>query len=468
VITALRGRSAALRFIRTPAAPSKVRISLLAGAVAALLGGSGTAIAQDIPARLTLEDALRLTEQYNSQIRMNRTNRVLRESQQSRAWRDFMPRISGGYSTNATLAGQSATDLGPAYDYRSSSSAVSLNASLPFLDNGQTRTTHRNETATRAAELVSYSYQDFLQKQVVTSAFFGALQAARQVALADTQLIAARENASRTEQMVTAGKAEVPDLRSAQIQVKQQELSLFRLKTGAEQARRSLRSAMGTPDGPDFEVIGEIPAVFDPSSIDTEGLVRTATADHPSLAVAQVQSSNAARTLSQMRRDRWISPNVSFGIGRQVQGTGLGNTFNPPSESNNYSVSLFVSLPLLNRFNVSDVNSFAQMETQRDVIGEQIRSEKLRLSNDIRSAVADLKAAYTEYQASLSIATDFKAVYEMRQTQFQTGSGGINALFFEGVVNQYNQYQRNVIDALLAFTAARIRLETALGHPLSK
>jgi outer membrane protein TolC len=253
----------------------------------------------------------------------------------------------------------------------------------------------------------------------------------------------------------------------AQITVKERELFLRQQRAAAQQQRQQLRLTMGVPDTSDFEVTGDLPEVFDPSTVQSDSLVRTALAAHPSVAPLQARISTASRLISQYKRSEWIGPYPQISVGRQLTGSDLGSAFHAPTGYNSYTLGLTFEVPFLNRFGSQRWKDVANMEQQRDVAGEQVRQQKLQLASDIRSALIDLRTAYDRYKSLQDIRKDRAELYDMRRTQYERG-GSVTLDQLENALEQLNQAGRDVNDAQLNFTRFRLELEKALGHPLSK
>src|SRR5690606_19122408 len=123
--------------------------------------------------------------------------------------------------------------------------------------------------------------------------YYLALRARRRIALEEQLLASARERLEMTEEQLRVVGTHPEDVLGAQVDVAQQELALQQARGDARKADLDLRQAMGVEEDVAFELVSDLPALFDPASLDEELLVARAIEAAPGVLAAEADASAA-------------------------------------------------------------------------------------------------------------------------------------------------------------------------------
>lgn len=440
-------------------------------AVLALLLG-GPAAAQEVPARLTLDDALRLAELHNPSLRKAANDARVAEWNVRQAWAAFLPDLRSSLSFSA---GRSTRFIGEddfgrpvesptSLTTESSSASQGLTAGVTLFDGGANlRTLGARRSEARAAD-AGIRAQAVTVAAQVERAFYQALRAQRNIALEEQLLASARDRQERSEALLRLAASDQVDVLGARADVASQRQRLEQARGDAARARLALLRAVGVEGAGDFELAGDLPAVFDPAAVDVAALAASALAGSPVLQQRLAQAEAAARRASAARGSRLptVSLNGSYGRSTSTTGYGAVGDFNPRNSA--ASLGFTLSLPLFNRFGTSA--QIAQAAAAAEDAAEDVRAARLELETQVRSAHVDLVNAYRSLELAEESAQLSRDRLELAQEKFRLGAISFTEL--QNVTDRTAQAERSALDARFSFISARIGLEETLGRRLER
>jgi outer membrane protein len=237
------------------------------------------------------------------------------------------------------------------------------------------------------------------------------------------------------------------------------EQSLAGAETEARKARFSLRQAIGLEGDVAFDLAGDPPAVFDPTTLDADGLVARAHASSPAMLQSDAAHAEMRSRAGAARGARWPSISGSFSYSRNTSQSGYGSFGEINPLNHGYGFGLSVSLPLFTRFQTTA--QIAQAEAAADDAAEDLRRTRLEIERDVRSGLADLEQAYRRLRANEEIASLSSQQVELAEEQFRAGSLGF--VQFQQMIDANSNAQRQVVEARFTFLTARVTLEERLG-----
>src|SRR5690606_15926821 len=182
------------------------------------------------------------------------------------------------------------------------------------------------------------------------------------------------------------------DVLGAQVDVAQQELALQQARGDARKADLDLRQAMGVEEDVAFELVSDLPALFDPASLDEELLVARAIEAAPSVLAAAADASAAEQRSGS---SRWsLSPHISLStsLSRAMSLSSNEALFELNPRNRSLSLNLSAQVPLFNRFQTSQ--EIARANATAEDAREALREERLRVQRDVRAALVDLRNAH--------------------------------------------------------------------------
>lgn len=444
----------------------------VAAAVAATVASAVAPVAaQQVPATLTLDDALRIARDQNPAFQRVRNDMEPAGMAVRAAWANaFLPNLNAsmGFSGSQSTA---VTGLDPFNQVvrleeprrsRGSGASQGVSAGITLFDGFASI---RNLQAQRAelggteAAIAAGEVQLVAQ---VSREYYQAVRTLRLISLEETLLASALDRLTTTEALLRLAARNRVDVLGARADVAQSEQAVERARGEADKARLALAATLGLDPTTSFTIDSVLPPVFDPSDLDAEALVASALATSPAIRQreASVAAANQRVSAARGRRLPTISGNVSYNRSVNQPGYGAWGEFNPLNYG--YSFGLSASLPVFSRFQTS-ANIATATAAAEDAVHD-LRGARLNLERDVRSAVIDLENAYRSLQLAEQNAELSRERQELTQEQYRLG--GINFTELQNVIDRTAQAERQALDARFQFITAVLGLEERLGSRL--
>jgi outer membrane protein len=441
-------------------------MAVMAVMPAGLLGQEPTAV----PATLTLQDALAIARERNPDAAQARNTAHAQGAQVRAGWGAFLPTINGSLSfsgsdsrvvTGEDFYGQPVR-LDTAVSYQGSSSSQSLQTSLTVFDGFRNLNGLRSARASAAAANAALASTEARIEAETKRLFYDAVRARQLIALEERLLASSREQQDNMDRRFRTAGARREDVLGAEADVANQELQLARAQGDADKAVLSLRQYLGITEPIEFEVAGELPAAWDPSSLDAEELVAEALRDHPDIARLESQASAAELRVAATRSGYWPTLRFNAGIGRSMSLLSYSALFNlnPQNRALNFGVTLTVPV-------------FTGFQTQAQVAGavadarnaeEALLAGRLTRERDVRSAAIDLQNAFRG--AALAQRSTDLSNERLRLSRERYATGAITFAELQLLIDRASQEERQLINARYSFAAAVAALEQQVGRPI--
>ena len=396
-------------------------------------GGAGPAFAQAPPARVSLEDALRLALQQNPTLRAQQA--ALASTKAAEITAGLLPNPQATFLAEQHPSGSAAT---PQY-------TVSVGQTLELGGKRQ----RRIDSARAATQVASFQLEDTRRTTIllVKTVFANALVAREQLALAE-QNLKTLDDTERLQRLRVA-KGDLSELELLRIQV--QRFTFERDAADARQAlaaaKIALRAAAGEANlAEEFEVIGDLG--FEEVPLDRQSLLRDAIANRPDLraAVADLERARADHRLA--RANAWwdITPQLEY------QRIGPDNTF-----------GFGISIPI----KIFDRNQGEIARTQAEIT--RVEAVRQATALQVLSAVdTDFATATTQRDRVIAL----RDVYLPRATRardtvdYAYRRGGVSLLDFLDAQRSYRETALAHMQALGAYLTAIYQLEADVGEPI--
>ncbi|MGH7449226.1 MAG: TolC family protein [Longimicrobiales bacterium] len=445
-----------------------MRLFYCAAAVAVLIPAAPAA-AQQAPAMLTLDEALRIARSGNPEFLRTANDLDVAGSSIRSAWGAFLPNLG----TTLNFSGSRSTDLTGLDDFghpvqldeprtaTGSTARQGVSTQLTLFDGGTSIRTLQSRRAAFAGVDAQIEAQAIQLDARVSREYFQAVRAVRNIALEEHLLASARDRLERTEQLMRLAARNREDVLGARSDVAQAEQNVERARGEADKARLTLATTLGMHPTTSISVDSMLPPVFDPAGLDVGALVAGALASSP-LVRQRESAMRAARYSAAAARGRRLpSVSASAGYNRGMSSSGYGafGDFNP-GQNYGFSFGIGVSLPLFSRFQTSE--AIAQASAAAQDAEHDLRAVQLTVERDVRAALIDLDNAYR----SLELAEEQVELNRERQelTQERYRLGGSDFTTLQNVIDRTAQAERQALEALFGFINARISLEEKLGH----
>jgi outer membrane protein len=428
----------------------------------------GWIAAQDMPAKLTLEDALRLGREWNPQYRQTVARADAAGADVRAATGAFFPdlRISLGFNGSRSVTSSGQDDFGgninidQSRTIESSSSSQGLNSSITLFDGLQNLYNLKSSKAGSEAAHHSVESEAVTLDAQIRTRFYQVVATLRSIEIEEEILRIRNEDLLTTERLFRVAARDQADVLGAQANVASQEQQLARAQGDYRKALLQLAEAIGFDESVEFEVEGDFPEAFDPAMLDSEALVDYVMRENPALREAVASAAQADYSASGARGARWPTLSLSGSLNRSSSQQGYGGLWDFNPENQYWQAGLNLSWPIFNRFSTS--NRIAQAVANQEVQHELLRQTRLRLVREIRSALIDVENYHRQLLLAERSAQLGLQRVAMTRDQYQLGT----ASFFElqQVVAQSAADARGALSARLTYTNAVVELERLVGR----
>ena len=441
--------------------------SLVLGATLLL---AGSAHSQDVPARLTLDDALRLGREWNPQYRQAVVQADATGADVRAAAGAFFPdlRVSLGFNGSRSVTSTGQDDFGgninidQSRTIETSSSSQGLNSSITLFNGLQNFYGLKSSKAGSEAAHYGVDAQAVTLDAQIKTRFYQVVAALRSIEIEQQVLQIRQEDLNTTERLFRVAARTQSDVLGAQATLATQEQQVARAQGDYRKRLLELAESIGFDESVEFEVAGEFPAAFDPALLDAATLIDYVLRENPELQGASASAAQADYNASSARGARWPTLSLSGGFNRSASQQGYGGLWNFNPENQNWQAGLNLSWPIFNRFNTA--NSIAQAAANQEVQHEQLRQTRLRLEREIRSALIDVENFHEQLLLAQRSADLGLQRVAMTREQYQLGM--TTFLELQQVVAQSVNDARGALNARLAYTNAVVELERLVGRPV--
>ena len=424
--------------------------------------------AQQGPRQLTLEDALDLASRNNPAYR-----RAVAQADASGA--DVMAGIGGllpDLRASLSFSGWSRTvftgtdDFGRPVEtdesttFKSSSSSQSLNSSITVFDGFRNLNNLRGARAGASSSRASVDAEAIRLEAEIKRRFYQVLQA-QMLAVIEEELLASRvRDHDATDRLFRVGARTQVDVLGAEVEVASQEQQLETARGSVRRNKLLLAEWIGLEETTEFEVVGILPDVFDPMTIDGEAIVARVLETNPEIRQATASAAQARFSTNAAQAGRWPTISANAGFSRQLSDEGYSGMFQLDPRDRSFSFGMSVSFPVFNRFQTSQ--SIARAKAAEGAAEETLRETRLRVEREVRSSIIDVQNSYLQVVSAQRSADLGRQRLEMAQEQYQLGSIGFTEL--QQVMSQASATGRAALNALGSWTTALVALEAVVGQ----
>ncbi len=492
-----------------------LRVALAAALVLLALAAT-TLVAQEVPERLTLDDAIRLATGHNPDYLSTKNDEGVADWRVREAYGRFLPTANAGFAGAYTQAGRQqigTLDFGiQKTDWYSSRYSLGLSWTL----DGSTIFGLSNARAQRKATDARIDAAEFNLESQVALQYTAALRAQDGVKVAQRRVDRARQNARIVDSRVSSGAAAGIDGKRAEVDLGNAQVALIQAQLTLGDAKRSLGQQIGAPLGDSVELASHF-EVFQPSwSLDS--LLSEALTSHPALRAAeaakdasvagarqarsayfptlQVSTGFYGNTLQALNKDFVVNSamssvqsqkdncqlmnSISSGLAEPLSGypkdcsvyqftaqdrrqvLAANSVFPFDFTKQPLQLSLSVSIPVFTGF--SRQRQVAEAAAAADDARQSLRAEKLKLRTDVGQAFDALDAAYRVVQ--LQKHNQEVAAEELELQQKRYALGAVALLDLLDAQTTVSTADQSYLNALYDFHYNLIRLEASVGRPL--
>jgi outer membrane protein len=438
--------------------------------VLALVVVSGAAVAQERPQpqQLTLEDAVRLSLQRNSDLQRQILLSLSAEQDRVIARSAILPTLTFNASAayqrvngQQIVGGITLPTGGPTLEQKTSydplySSSVRL-TQLVF-DGGAW---WNNLAASDLALEASQAQVDEQRLQItylVEQRFYEMVRAQRQLVVLGDAATRSRDQADYTQRLFEGGRATQADVYAARANRDNDEVQRLGQERAVELARADLSAAIGLDPGTPLSVSEPQNMMAEPSQAPPlPDAIDRALGNRPSLKAFALTANQNRKLVSAAKGTYW--PNVSvFGQwGRSTSNLDL--YVEAPGRNSQASAGVQLAWNVFN--GLKDQGNVRKAELQVALAENDLASGRRGVANDVEKAIAQLAAARSQARVAQQAEQTAKEGLRLARTRQEVGVG--TQLEVRDAELKLTQAQLNVVGSLVDGREAEAALRRAQG-----
>lgn len=449
----------------------------------------------------TLEQCLAKAQEQNLDVRNAALDADLADKAHDQAYWSFLPSLNGaathGYNWGKTIdqyTNTFATD-------RVRTNNLYLNSDLTLFQGGRK---HQELKQAALNQQAAGKTLEALRNDISTAvvrAYLDLLGLQEQVAAAEVQAGATKEQAGRTQALVDAGRAPRADLLDMQAQQAQEEYNAEALRIQAEQARLTLAQLMFLPPEAAAALriiappIGPM-AIAEPGATEAEVLAKVLSAN-PAYAAAELDVRSAERAIAISRTNVFPSLSLNASLGTGYSGRNLEAVGTPQQDGSiligtteggvpvyapnftqstrvkslsqqlddnlNESIGITLSIPIFNNManRLATDRARVQFEQAKNNMGKRRNS----LQVDVQNALTAQRGAYRQY-ISAKLAMD-AAEESLRMAEERYAHQALTAVELNVAKARVQQSTSQLINAKYSYLMAQKALDILQGLPVT-
>jgi outer membrane protein TolC len=227
-----------------------------------------------------------------------------------------------------------------------------------------------------------------------------------------------------------------------------------------DKAKLALREQMGIEDHFEYDVDGQLPALFDPMLLAPENLVSKAMVVNPDVLSFEAASDAAAARASSSRGQRWPSIRLNAGYTRSVNLRSYDALRELNPQNTNLSFGLGINWSLFTGFQTSAAVVQADVDARN--ADESLRQGRLRVDRSVRSALIDVQNASRSLE-SARISSDLnRERVRLAEERFAIGAVPFSTL--QQYVDISARADRLFVTAEFAFASSVVSMDEAVGE----
>ena len=448
----------------------------------------------------TLQQCLQRAEDKNLTVRDAQLNAELADRAHDQAFWSLLPSLNAGgthgYNWGKTIdrfTNTFATD-------RVRTNNFWLGSDLSIYEGGRKRNTLKRTDLDEQAALKGLDAARNDVRTEVVRGFLNVLALRERVTAAGSQLANTREQVSRMEALVDAGRSARVELLDLNAQLASNEYDLVNLRNQQDQALLQLGQALRLEPAEQAGFTIEAPpigtlALTEPTAKE-EDVLRNVLANNPAYAQAELGMQGAERGISVARAG--MMPSLAFSAsmgtgysGRNIETVGepviaqtpigftqAGETVYAPNylydtqtrpfgkqldDNLNESVSLTLSVPIFN----NKQNSLAadRARIQHEQAKNRLEGQRQSLQRDVQNALIAQRNAYRQYESARKSVEASEASLQFAQERFTQGV--ITAIEMNTARVRAQQATADLINAKYSYLMAQKSLDILQGIPVS-
>jgi outer membrane protein TolC len=429
--------------------------------VAALL--CTAAVAQQRPQPLTLDEAVKLALQRNTDLQRQILLSLSAEQDRIIARSAVLPHADFNASIAANRQGAGTVVVSgvgfpqPTSNY--STTAVGLNVRQLIFDGGKW---WNNISAANLALDASGAQVDEQRLQItylVEQRFYELVRAQRQLQVFTEAATRSRDQANYTQRLFEGGRATQADVYAARANRDNDEVTRLGQERNVELARADLSAGIGVDPGTPLTVTEPPNMLAEPVQAPAlPQALELALTNRPSLKAFALTAESNRKTASAAKGDYWPTLSAN-GFWQRGTRDDVGRAFEAPGRDSHSGVSLDLTWNLFS--GLSTQANVRKAEIQVALAENDLASGRLGVASDVEKAVAQLATARAQARVAQQAEQTAKEGLRLARTRQEVGVG--TQLEVRDAELKLTQAQLNVVGSLVDGREAEAALRRAQG-----
>jgi outer membrane protein len=416
---------------------------------------------------LTLDQARELALEHNPAYRQAQNDVEAARAGELLSRSEFLPTLSASFNSGGSFSRRRSGEDNfgrpiegtQVSEFTGSNSRQGLGLSWQLFDGGER---YRNVLAARAgreAAIAGVADEAATMDAELTRRYYLAQHTAARIELEERLLEAAEASYAASQRLLRVAAVSPLDLLGAELDVTRQRQALEAAQGAARVAMLALAQQMGTGEADGWELVTDIPAIFDPSGLDPEALVTRAYEVSPRLREIALTATQAEHQRQAAGAARWPAISADASFGRSVGAEGYGALFEPNPFDHSFSFGIGLSLPLFSQYQTTQRVTQARVAARN--AEESARATRLEIDRSVREALIQLGSEYRSVQLNDAASELARRRLDLANQQYRLGSLEFTEL--QQIVTSAATAERDALDARYAFADALATLEERVG-----
>jgi outer membrane protein TolC len=431
--------------------------------VLALVLSTAALAQQQPPQPLTLDEALRLGLQRNSDLQRQVLLSLSAEQDRIIARSAILPRldfnasVAGNRQGAGTVVVQGVAFLQPTSKYSTSSAGLSV--SQLIFDGGKWWNNISAANLGLAASEAQVDEQRLQITYLIEQRFYELVRAQRQLQVFAEAATRSRDQANYTQRLFEGGRATQADVYAARANRDNDEVTRLGQERNVELARADLSSAIGLDAGAPLTVREPQNMLAEPVQPPAlEQAVEHALTNRPSLKAFALTAESNRKTASAAKGDYWPALSAE-GFWRRGTRDDFSRVFEAPGRDSQSGVGLNLTWNIFS--GLSTQASVRKAEIQVALAENDLASGRRSVASDVQKAVAQLGSARAQVRVAQQAEQTAKEGLRLARTRQEVGVG--NQLEVRDAELKLTQAQLNVVGSLVDGREAEAALRRARG-----
>ncbi|MGD8777668.1 MAG: TolC family protein [Ignavibacteria bacterium] len=424
--------------------------------------------------KLTLQDAIKVALQRNSNLIISKNNLEGSKSNLKSAYGNLLPSlgVSGSFNWSKVKddGGSQLDEFGvvtelPVSEYDTRSYGLSVSGNWVLFDGlSNLATISGSKDDLEAAKLSLERQKEEIIYQTI-ELYYSVLNYEKLVKVREDNIQFNKKFLEQVQERNRLGSVAIADVYTQQVQLGNAELSLITEQNNLEDAKSNLLNFLALDVLKDYEYVNPADdnteiniSTFDNQFASVEAMVSAALANRKDYKSQMLSVSSAKSGITAARGSIFPKLTSSFGYGTSA--TDYSNLFNRQT----YNFGLSLSVPIFSNFNVDNAIQLAKVSALNE--GESLSSLERKIKIEVKQDFLDFEAA----KKGLDVATkNLISAEENRRINFERynlGAGTILDVLQSD--RDLTQAQSDKINATFEFYRTKDKLLNTLGKLESK